>query len=175
MSETLPCGTEIEDLVAQVFDGVAPADPEHQAGCPHCQATLARLGAARRGLGSVRAQPVAPPSALLRDVLARVQTAGGEIGVAAGTRGRTTVAADVVSSIAQQAAAEVPGVAYASAVAEPTGAPGVVGLRVRLVLEYGPSAQDVAAAVRAAVKRAVSRLAGAVVERVDVVVDDLAH
>jgi hypothetical protein len=39
----LPCGADLDALVAQVADGAAPRDPGHQAGCPHCQAALARL------------------------------------------------------------------------------------------------------------------------------------
>ena len=39
----LPCGAGLDALVTQVADGAAPRDPDHQAGCPHCQAALAEL------------------------------------------------------------------------------------------------------------------------------------
>jgi hypothetical protein len=38
----LPCGADLDALVAQVADGV-PGDLAHQEGCPHCQAALAQL------------------------------------------------------------------------------------------------------------------------------------
>ena len=38
----LPCGTDLDALVAQVADGVQ-GDLAHQATCPHCQAALAQL------------------------------------------------------------------------------------------------------------------------------------
>jgi hypothetical protein len=39
---SLPCGADLDALVAQVADGT-PGDEAHQAGCPHCQAALAEL------------------------------------------------------------------------------------------------------------------------------------
>ena len=38
----LPCGADLDALVAQVADDV-PGDLAHQAGCPHCQAALAQI------------------------------------------------------------------------------------------------------------------------------------
>ena len=38
----LPCGADLDALVAQVADGVQ-GDLAHQATCPHCQAALAQL------------------------------------------------------------------------------------------------------------------------------------
>ena len=38
----LPCGADLDALVAQAADGV-PGDLAHQAGCPHCQAALAQI------------------------------------------------------------------------------------------------------------------------------------
>src|SRR4029450_2101560 len=38
----LPCGADLDALVAQVADEV-PGDLDHQAGCPHCQAALAQI------------------------------------------------------------------------------------------------------------------------------------
>jgi len=39
----LPCGTWLAALVEQVADNLAPADPEHQVSCSHCQETLGEL------------------------------------------------------------------------------------------------------------------------------------
>jgi hypothetical protein len=174
VSGRLPCGRDLDHLVEQVFDGVAPREPEHQAQCPHCQAALQRLRAARDGLGAVRAEPVVAPRALVGDVLARVRAAGTHVTVDAGAGGSTRSSADVVSSVAQRAAAGVDGVAYASAVVTEALETGVVALRVRLVVGYGPSALKLAAEVRSAVERDVERLTGATLRAVDVVIDDVA-
>lgn len=42
-SERLACGMELGALVDQVAEGLLPDDPDHQAGCEHCQAALAEL------------------------------------------------------------------------------------------------------------------------------------
>jgi len=39
----LPCGTWLAALVEQVADNLAPANPEHQVSCSHCQQTLGEL------------------------------------------------------------------------------------------------------------------------------------
>ena len=57
----LPCGAEIEHLVAQVADNEPAADPAHQAHCPYCQATLRRLRDAWEDVHTLATQPVPIP------------------------------------------------------------------------------------------------------------------
>ena len=49
----------------------------------------------------------------------------------------------------------------------------MVGLRVRLIVAYGPSLPEIADAVRTAVARDVSELTGATPRSIDVSIDDI--
>ena len=73
----LPCGTDPGALVAQVADGVQP-DPaarEHQAGCPHCTATLAELERLWALMGELAAERVTAPVAVDEVIMGRVRRA----------------------------------------------------------------------------------------------------
>jgi hypothetical protein len=73
----LPCGTDPGMLVAQVADGVRPDDRrrEHQAGCPHCTATLADLRRLWDVMGELAAERVTAPAALDAVIMGRVRRA----------------------------------------------------------------------------------------------------
>jgi hypothetical protein len=73
----LPCGADPGALVAQVADGVQP-DPaarEHQAGCPHCTATLAELERLWALMGELAAERVTAPAAVDAVIMGRVRRA----------------------------------------------------------------------------------------------------
>ena len=170
----LPCGVDLEDLVRQVFEGEAPADPEHQRSCPHCQRALERIRAASDDMRGLAAEPVRVPGGILSAVMVRIRARTALVTVDVGTRGSTLVADHLIAAVAQRAAHGVTGVSHASVLAAEASPAGAVGLRVRLIVAYGPSMLEIAAAVRVVVGRDVSRLTGATPRTIDISVDDLA-
>jgi hypothetical protein len=70
----LPCGTDLDALVAQVADGV-PGDRAHQAGCPHCQAALGQLEELWSLVGRLAEERVEAPERIDAVVLGRIQRA----------------------------------------------------------------------------------------------------
>ncbi len=170
----LACGGDLVALAAQVFEGAAPVDAEHQRSCSRCQAALRRIRAISRDVHGLASEPVGAPPGLLRAVMARLRASPALVTVDVRGRGVTMVADDVIAEVAVRAALSIEGVGYASVLAsEPTTA-GVVGLRVRLVVAYGPSLHAIADGVRAAITADVAALTGAALGSVDVAVDDLA-
>ncbi|MEJ7798688.1 MAG: hypothetical protein WKF42_09330 [Solirubrobacteraceae bacterium] len=170
----LACGADLHQLAEQVFEGAAPADSRHQRSCPQCQAALRRIRAVADDVQGLAAEPVAIPPGLLRSVMSRLRSAPALVTVDVHARGATMVAEDVFNEVARRAALSVEGVGYASVLASEPAASGMVGLRVRLVVVYGPSLPALAVAVRVAVQRDVARLTGATLDCVDVAIDDLA-
>jgi hypothetical protein len=71
----LPCGADLDAMVAQVADGAAPADPGHQAGCRHCQAALARLGELWSLAGRLARERVEAPEQIDAVVMGRIRRA----------------------------------------------------------------------------------------------------
>jgi hypothetical protein len=71
----LPCGGDLDALVAQVADGAAPRDPGHQAGCPHCQAALAQLQELWSLAGQLARERVDAPERIDAVVMGRIQRA----------------------------------------------------------------------------------------------------
>jgi uncharacterized alkaline shock family protein YloU len=174
----LPCGAELDALAEQVAAQAPPADPEHQARCPHCTAALDALGGALGDLETYGRAPVAVPPRLTARIMARVHQLADTLTenlVLVGPRGETRISHRIVAQVARRAALAVPGVLLASAqtVTGNPGDPGRVGMTLRLVIAFGPSVDALAGAVRARVGRVLPRVTGAEVSAVDVVVDDL--
>jgi hypothetical protein len=73
----LPCGADPAALVAQVADRLqpGPAVREHQAGCPHCTATLAQLERLWVLVGELAAERVTAPAAVDAVIMGRVRRA----------------------------------------------------------------------------------------------------
>ena len=71
----LPCGADLDALVAQAADGAAPRDPDHQATCPHCQAALAELRALWSLAGQLARERVEAPDRIDAVVMGRIQRA----------------------------------------------------------------------------------------------------
>ena len=71
----LPCGADPGLLVDQVADRLAPADPGHQAGCPHCQAALAQLEELWSLAGRLARERVEAPERIDAVVMGRMRRA----------------------------------------------------------------------------------------------------
>jgi len=170
----LGCGRDLVALAAQVFDGVSPVDGEHQRSCSHCQAALRRIRAVAHDVQGLAAEPVDVPPGLLRAVMARLRAAPALVTLDVRARGVTMVADDVIAQVAVRAALTVDGVGYASVLGSEPSTGATVGLRVRLVVAYGPSVHAIADGVRAAITADVAALTGAALGSVDVTIDDLA-
>jgi len=176
----LPCGVELDALVLQVADDVAPADPTHQAGCPFCQTALAALGRSWEDLQALAREPVPVPPGLTTRIMVRVRALAARMAtnfVVAGLHGQTRISHTVLGQVTRRAALAVPGVLFASAHPAPgvPTDPGRLTVAVRLVIAFGPRADALASAVRASIRRRVPRLTGAEVSRIDIVVEDVAE
>lgn len=171
---SLPCGVQLDDLARQVFDGQAPADPRHQAGCSHCQAALLRVTAMRDDIRGLASEPVEPPPGLVREVMARLRVAPALVTIDVSPHGTTWLAESVVARLARGAALGVEDVVLASVLTTETNEGATVGLRVRLVVAYGPALHGVADQVRERIRAELAAQAGVTVEEVRVSVDDLA-
>lgn len=169
----LPCGVDLHELARQVFEGAAAADPEHQAGCRYCRGALERISAVHADVHGLAAERVPVPASLLRSVMARLRGAPALVTIDVDPRGTTAVSEGVVTAVARRAALSVPAVSYASAIATDVRPTGLVGLRVRLVVAYGPPLGAVAEQVREAIARQVAARTGATLGAVHVAIDDL--
>jgi len=170
----LACGADLHELAGQVFEGAAPADAAHQRSCPHCQAALRRIRAVADDVQGLATEPVAVPPGLLRSVISRLRSVPALVTVDVRTRGATMVADDVIAEVSKRAALSVEDVGYAAVVTSEQTPTGMVGLRVRLVVAYGPALHAVADGVRTAIAQDVAALTGATLRSVDVTIDDLA-
>jgi hypothetical protein len=70
----LPCGADLDALVAQVADG-APGDLAHLAVCPWCQAALAELRELWSLAGRLAAERVEAPARIDAVVMGRIRRA----------------------------------------------------------------------------------------------------
>jgi len=171
---SLSCGVGLDELARQVFDGELASDREHQRRCPECAVALAHIRAVAEGLDRVATAPVAVPAGVLRRVMVRLRAAPALLTVTVGSQGTTEVAESVVARVAREAALAVEGVKFASALPSSRPAGHGPGLRVRLVVSYGPSLHSLAALVRDSVGRATADRTGVHIEHIDVSIDDLA-
>jgi len=169
----LPCGVDLEDLMRQVFEGAEPVDPDHQRSCRHCQGALRRLRAVADDVHGLASQPVAVPRTLFAAVMAKVRARPALVTVDVKATGTTLVADRVIAEVAERAALWVDGVDYASVIASEERPAGVVGLRVRLIVAYGPALPPIAAEVQRVISRDVIEISGATPRSVDVRIDDL--
>lgn len=201
----LPCGVELDALVAQVADGRRPEDPAHQRVCPHCRAALADLRELDDELRGLAAEPAPPPTGLGDRVMERVgvMATHGWHAVVPERDGTTRIAAWVVALVARRAALTVDGVGdvrgqatpppaavaavraeYADAGPTPAQRAGAMGIgvagrkvvvTVQLTARPGVPLPGLAGAVRRAVVTGVRELTALDVVEVDVHVTDLAE
>lgn len=170
----LSCGQRLDDLTEQVFDGAEPADRDHQATCPHCQAALGHIRAVEADARGIATERVEVPAGLARQVMARLRAAPGLLTVAVTERGTTNVAEGVVARVAREAAMRVSGVRFASTFPGERSGSGLSGLRMRLVVDYGPSLHALADDVRDRVRRETASRTGVQIDHIHVSIDDLA-
>lgn len=167
----LSCGVGLDALARQVFDGDPPVDVDHQRRCAHCHEALDRIRVVAAHLDRVASTSVTVPPGLLRRVMARLRATPSLVTVSVSSRGITEVAQSVVARIARDAAFEVGGVEFASVLPSDRSR---AGLRVRLVVAYGPSLHALADSVRDSVRDATASRAGVHIDQIDVSIDDLA-
>jgi uncharacterized alkaline shock family protein YloU len=176
--DRLPCGVELDALVAQLADDAAPADPAHEARCPYCQTALAALRRSWGDLHMLAREPVPVPPGLTRRIMTRVGHLAARTAhsfILATVHGHTRISHAVIAQVARRAALAVPGVHFASALpaaGEPA-YPTRLGIAIRLVIAFGSPVEPIADAVRASVRRRVPRLTGAEITTVDILVMDI--
>lgn len=185
-ADRLPCGADVDDLLAQVADGDAASRNPHQVGCPHCQAALAEYDEVFSSVRELASEPVPVPEAVLEEVLRRVRRSLPDslYGVLPGPRGITRIAGHLVALTARTATERVHGVHVA--LAKTDGHPsdggtevsaGVAGLstalRVTVAAGWGEDLQDLADRIRNAVADAVRTTTGLQPVQIDIVIDDI--
>ncbi len=176
--EALLCGTLMDDLIAQITDGAAPLDRAHQAACRYCQAALDAIRAAWVKLQALVRAPVAIPEELGDRIVEQVRelarTSEAAV-VIADVAGETRIGDVVLARLARAAALPVTGVALATTThaGEDPQRPGSAVIALRLVVQFGPAIEQIAARVRERVIADVRARAGIAVTRVDVAVEDL--
>lgn len=178
-SDRLPCGAQVDDLVAQIAGDAPPIDAAHQARCPYCQTALHGLQESWADLQTLADEPVAIPLGLTARIMTRVRDIARQAMrhvVLAVPRGHTLIRHTVAAQIARRAALTVPGVLFASVQAGPAtpAQPGSVKLELRLVTSYGPPLAAIAARVRTVLQRRMAQLAGAQADEIDIVFADIA-
>lgn len=114
-ADRLPCGVPVDDLLAQVTDGVPARDAAHQRTCPHCRATLAELAELWAPVAELAAEQVRAPADLLQAVMAQIRELSRNAwhAVLSESDGQTRIAARVVGAVARLAAESVPHVSVA--------------------------------------------------------------
>ena len=185
-ADQLPCGADVDDLIAQVADGDAALRTPHQAGCPHCQAALAEYDQLFAPVRELAAEPVPVPDAVLEEVLRRIRSSLPDslYGELPGPRGVTRIAGHLVALTARTAAQHVTGVRVALArTARHPGddgteaAAGVTGtstaLRVTIAAGWGEDLYALADRIRHAVADAVRTTTGLQPVQIDIIVDDV--
>lgn len=202
-SEQLPCGVELDPLIDQVAEGLAPDEPGHQAVCPHCQATLAELQGLWGYVRELAREEVVAPGRIIEEVIRRIREEFSVNGLLpldvvvprlvrhallTDSRGTTRIADSVVAEIALRAARAVPGVhalgrggARGALEALTPSASGVavevsghkVTVELHVVVEYGAVIPAVVSAVRSTVMRSIETMTGLEVVEVNISVDDL--
>lgn len=174
----LPCGTRLEDLLEQVADGAAPANPEHQSSCPYCQTALRRLRGGWADVTELAREPVSVPGGLTAQIMTHVRALAARATdylLLGQPRGDTLVSHAIVARIVQRLASTVPDVTFASARVEPQShpEPDRRDVSIHLIVTLGPSLHRLADSVRETVRQHILRLTGAHVDRIDITIDDI--
>jgi len=191
-TDQLPCGADLDDLIAQVTDG-HPADrTPHQAGCPHCQAALAEYDRLFNPVRDLAATRVRPPRTLLDEIMRTISLTVSDppYGYIPGARGHTRIAGRVVAVTARVTTEQTPGVRVALARqadrhrnpdndndTQDVVVAGVAGLstalQITLAADYGQDLHTLADRVRAAVAHAVTQLTGLHPVHIAITIDDV--
>lgn len=195
-SPRLACGSSTDDLLAQVADGGADPQPDHQADCVHCRAALAEFAQLWAPITASAAAPVPVPAGFTQTVMRGVRRLAEDTwySLELTDGGSIRIAARVVATLARDAARSVPGVRVAlgrSTAAKlarlvekatlghrhPNAAVGVLGrtavIDLALATSYGEPVHDVALRVQQAVMTTLRADTGLKSIQVNVVVDDV--
>ena len=174
----LPCGTLLDDLIAQITEGTPPLDRVHQATCRYCQAALAAIRDAWDEFQAMARSVIAIPEGLADRIMQRIRPLmwiGGDGVALVSERGATRIADRALARLARASALSVAGVAVATvlgAKADPDQAGGVA-IELRLVVALGPPVTTVADRVRERVGADLRAEAGVETARVDISIDDV--
>jgi uncharacterized alkaline shock family protein YloU len=135
--EGLPCGTDPEQLVEYVAEGVEPPAGSHEAGCAYCRAALREFAELWLPVRQWSQRDIRVPRRFVATVMSRVRriVESPRHGVSASGRGVTMVTSWALGLIAANAAERTPGVA------EISGRP--VGLSRRAVVRGGADGVDI--------------------------------
>lgn len=178
--EQLPCGIDVELLLAQVADGEPPRDPDHQESCPYCQAAVEALRREWMDVRELSRQPVQLPAGLTARIMLRIRdlavlaTGSTLIG---GPRGETHVSHFAIAQVAQRLAGGVPGIVFASAKPVPHDPPhpARLSISIRLVVGWSPAITRIAQTLRDLLVRRVPALTGAELAQIDITIRDIAE
>jgi uncharacterized alkaline shock family protein YloU len=177
----LSCGTDIDDLIAQVADGRAAEQTRHQATCPHCQAALAEYQRLWSPIDELSAQPVPVPDSILENALRKIRAAAAEpgFGVLVTSLGATRIANRVVAITARIATEQVAGVRAALSEQTSSTDPAVgtqgasTALQITLAASYGEDLIALAARIRHAVTERIRTLTGLEPVEITIIIDDV--
>ncbi len=182
----LACGVPFEEILDQIADHRPPRDPNHQATCPTCRATLVELGKTWAAVEGLVAEQVRAPAGLLRAVMDRIQELSSHPWHAVITTpdGETKIAARVVAALARLAAQDVPQVSLAlgsgntgntGEAATDIGVSGThVVVDVDVVVEMGADIPRLADQIRARISHDISHQAGLTATEVNINIVDVA-
>ena len=185
--DRLPCGAVIDDLIGQGADGDAGSRTPHQAGCPHCQASLAEYQRLWAPVQDLADQHVPVPDGIIDHVLRAIHTAGENVGygLLSAPMGVTRIAGRVVAAIARTSAERVTGVRAALArehppLPEDRSAEAVVGVHgtsaavhITLAVTFGQDLIALADRIRATVATTVRAATGLEPVEVTIIIDDV--
>lgn len=177
-AERLPCGVQLEALLAQVADDQPAPDPTHQNNCPYCQATRRRLRQDWAEVQTLTQQPVAIPPGLTAKILARVRVLAGHVSdsiLLGHPGGETRISHDAIAKVIARLTATVPGVIFASVkpLPEDPPHPNRLGVGLRLVVAFGPRITKTTTAIRDLLQRHISRLTGAELTHIDITISHI--
>jgi uncharacterized alkaline shock family protein YloU len=193
---TLPCGAEIDPLLAQVADGHAAELDAHQRECVHCQAAIAEFTALWAPVTETAATFVPAPPGLTAAVMSQIRVTIRDVWYTLQTTelGAIRIAARIVATLARDSARLVPGVRVVlgrsshgkmAALAEeasfrhhhPHAAVGVLGrtaiVDLAVAVSYGDPVHEVARDVQRQVIRTLREDVGLKTVVVNVTVDDV--
>jgi uncharacterized alkaline shock family protein YloU len=177
-AERLPCGVQLEALLAQVADDQPAPDPTHQKSCPYCQATLRRLRQDWAEVQTLTQQRVSIPPGLTAKIMARVRVLAGHVSdsiLLGYPGGETRISHDAIARVIARLTATIPGVVFATVKPLPEDPPHPIrlGVRLRLVVAFGPRITKTTNTVRDLLQRHVSRLTGAEITHIDITVSHI--
>lgn len=199
----LPCGTWLAALVDQVADNLAPANPEHQVSCSHCQETLGELEELWGRVRKLAREQVRAPYRIVQAVMRGIRAQSSlplpvplevvvpqlvQHALLQQERGATRIADSVLARIVALSLREFPAVKPAVGAAEsvrgrflggPTSGVQItvsergVVIELRVSVEYGFHLPTLVEALQSNIVERLTQMTGLVVLEVNVLVEDV--